>query len=193
MARKRSGLSADDLEVWSRVAGTVTPLDPPVPIAPPVPVERITKLRAKPVGSVPPMPAPRRSLVTVDTAPDPMRGLVDQPLRMDKRVHGRLKRGKIEPDARIDLHGMTEARAHRALTGFLLRAQAEGARVVLVITGKGRRPEGHRMTEVPGVLRRAVPHWLRDAPLAGIVLQILQAHDRHGGAGAYYVYLKRRR
>ncbi|MGI1662186.1 Smr/MutS family protein [Palleronia sp. KMU-117] len=114
-------------------------------------------------------------------------------LRMDKRVHDRLKRGKFQPEARIDLHGMTVADAHGALTAFILRAHADGRRLVLVITGKGQGGDrGGPIPEARGVLRRQVPHWLGLPPLAPIILQVVDAHQKHGGSGAFYVYLRRR-
>jgi DNA-nicking Smr family endonuclease len=114
-------------------------------------------------------------------------------LRMDKRVYDQLRRGKAHPEARIDLHGMTVADAHSALTAFILRAHADGRRLVLVITGKGQ--GGGRDWHAPenrGVLRRQVPHWLGLPPLAPVILQVVDAHQRHGGSGAFYVYLRRR-
>lgn len=113
---------------------------------------------------------------------------------MDRRRYDKLRRGRVEPQARLDLHGMTADRAHGALAAFILGAHAAGLRLVLVITGKGR-PGGmdalapHRH----GVLRHNVPHWLAAPPLASKVLQIAPAHVRHGGGGAYYVYLRRLR
>jgi DNA-nicking Smr family endonuclease len=89
---------------------------------------------------------------------------------------------------------MTQDRAHSALTGFVLRAHREDKRLVLVITGKGRdSDEGDIMPVRRGVLRHQVPHWLSVPPLSGIVLQVTPAHLRHGGGGAYYVYLRRHR
>lgn len=115
-------------------------------------------------------------------------------VRMDRKGYARLKGGKVEPEARIDLHGMTLAQAHPALTRFILRSQSEGRRLVLVITGKGRGPEGDGpIPERRGVLKRQVPHWLHQMPLSGAILQVAQAHRRHGGDGAFYVYLRRLR
>jgi DNA-nicking Smr family endonuclease len=111
---------------------------------------------------------------------------------MDRRTFTQLKRGKSKPEARIDLHGMTAARAHTALTAFVLRAHAEGRRLVLVITGKGDAEGGGLYPEARGVLRRQVPHWLELPPLGPIILQVTEAHQRHGGSGAFYVYLRRR-
>lgn len=116
------------------------------------------------------------------------------PLNMDRKAFGKLKRGKLAPEARIDLHGMTVDRAHGALQGFIFRAHGQGKRLVLVITGKGKRSdEDGPMPVRQGVLRHNVPHWLSIPPLSGLVMQVTNAHNRHGGGGAYYVYLRRPR
>ncbi|MFD1195150.1 Smr/MutS family protein [Seohaeicola saemankumensis] len=120
--------------------------------------------------------------------------LRDAPVSMDSKAFVRMKRGKLIPEGRIDLHGMTMDKAHPALTSFILRAQASGKRLVLVITGKGRdRDEGGPIPVPRGILKHQVPNWLSTPPLAQAVLQISQAHVSHGGAGAYYVYLRRHR
>ncbi len=90
----------------------------------------------------------------------------------------------------LDLHGMTQAAAHGALRSFLFSSQARGDRCVLVITGKGART-GTEHAE-PGVLRRVVPQWLRLPDLRGLVLGFEEAAQRHGGAGALYIRLRRR-
>lgn len=114
---------------------------------------------------------------------------------MDAKAYGRLKRGKMGPEARLDLHGLTQGRAHGVLSSFIQQAHAQGLRLVLVITGKGstRREEPDAMTDRKGTLRHAVPQWLAQAPVAPLILQVTPAHQRHGGTGAYYVYLRRRR
>lgn len=128
-----------------------------------------------------------------DLAPSVSQYLQSRPLRMDKRTHDRLKRGKIVPAARIDLHGMTAAEALPELNRFILKANAAGLRLVLVITGKGRNSTGDGLAPVrEGVLKRQVPRWLVSPPLSQLVLDISEAHPRHGGSGAYYVYLRRR-
>jgi DNA-nicking Smr family endonuclease len=106
-----------------------------------------------------------------------------QPVRMDRKAHARLKRGKLSPEARIDLHGMTMERAHPALIAFILRAQAEGKRA----------EDDGPIPRRPGALRHSVPQWLSLPPLAQAVLQVTEAHAKHGGGGAYYVYLRRPR
>lgn len=116
------------------------------------------------------------------------------PVQMDQKAFGRMRRGKLKPDARIDLHGMTLAQAHPALTGFVLRSASAGHRLVLVITGKGKnRDDDSPIPTRFGVLRHQVPQWLSMAPLGGLVLQVSESHIRHGGQGAYYVYLRRAR
>ncbi len=101
---------------------------------------------------------------------------------------------QLYEQGKLDLHGMTLDRAHPALTRFILSAQASGKRLVLVVTGKGKhRDEGGPIPTRMGVLRHNVPFWLAQPPLAQAVLQITEAHLKHGGGGAYYVYLKRDR
>jgi DNA-nicking Smr family endonuclease len=105
----------------------------------------------------------------------------------------KLSSGRTNVDCAIDLHGLTQAQAHRALVDFLWRASESGATIVLVITGKGNLQNvvDHRAGE-RGVLRRAAPHWLRSAALRSIVLSIDEAARPHGGEGALYVRLRRR-
>ncbi|MEQ8898303.1 MAG: Smr/MutS family protein [Roseovarius sp.] len=129
---------------------------------------------------------------------DVLPGLPEQiaatPVQMDRKAYDRLKRGKLKPEGRIDLHGMTLDQAGPALQSFIMKSFARERRLVLVITGKGRRsPDDGPIPQRPGVLRHTVPHWLQSPPLSQMVLQITEAHIRHGGGGAYYVYLRRKR
>jgi DNA-nicking Smr family endonuclease len=112
---------------------------------------------------------------------------------MDAKVHARMTRGRLAPEARIDLHGMTLAEAHPELVRFILNARSEGLRLVLVITGKGSGPvpESDPVPRPRGLLRHQVPVWLRQPPLGEAVQQVAEAHLRHGGAGALYIYLRR--
>jgi DNA-nicking Smr family endonuclease len=130
----------------------------------------------------------------LDLAADPMQPLSRTPQALDKRTHDRLRRGKKAPEARIDLHGMTAAQAHGALRGFIRSSHARGLRLVLVITGKGNttREEIGIMPTRNGVLRHALPQWLGAPDMHPMILQISAAHRRHGGGGAYYVYLRKR-
>lgn len=106
---------------------------------------------------------------------------------IDRRTSDRFRRGQLEIEGRIDLHGMTQVQAHNALAAFVHRAWNEGRRCVLVITGKG------SFTGGAGVLRQAAPRWLGDAALRPMVLAIQPAQPRDGGDGALYVLIKRRR
>lgn len=118
---------------------------------------------------------------------------------LDGRTAERLRRGQVEPQAKLDLHGMTEAAAHRALSHFLHSAQARGARLVLVVTGKGGKPAPEDAAfdmelerRARGVLKTMVPRWLAEPELAPLVADSRAAHRRHGGDGALYVYLRKR-
>lgn len=109
---------------------------------------------------------------------------------IDDRTRRRLVRGTMAIDERMDLHGLTQDAAHSALRYFLVTARARGARIVLVITGKGR---GGPDPQDRGILRRAVPHWLAEPALRDVVVGFEEAHLAHGGAGAIYVRLRRLR
>ena len=198
MARRR-GLSAEDKALWSRVAATAVPMHPARKKSAPVADMAKPSLTAKPAARDP-LPLAGLSLggklsggsTRIDLSPPPREALHNQPLRMDHKTHRQMIRGKVAPEARIDLHGMTLAVAQPVLIRFVLQAQAAGKRLVLVITGKGREGGPDAPLPVrPGALRHNVPHWLHMPPLNAIVLQVRPAHRRHGGEGAYYVYLRR--
>ncbi len=105
-----------------------------------------------------------------------------------RRERSRIARGRTDIDARLDLHGMTQSRAHGALLRFLIRAQNDGMMLVLVITGKGAgKGEGR------GVLRQQVPEWLGLAEFRALVIGFEEAHAAHGGGGALYVRVRRAR
>lgn len=186
MARRRV-LHPEEKELWLAVARTARSLHK---LAPPErPAEQAPPL---PVLSPPVVPPPRFRIG--EKAPAPPRPGTPQPspLQMDAKTHTRMIRGKLAPEARIDLHGMTVPEAHAALIAFVLDARASGRRLLLVITGKGAR--GHDLGPIPqrgGALRQQAPQWLRLPPLGHAVLQVTEAHQRHGGAGAFYVYLRR--
>ena len=113
---------------------------------------------------------------------------------MDAKSFGKLTRGKLRPEGRIDIHGMTMAEAHPALQDFIMGSAQLQRRLVLVITGKGKsKPDYGPIPERHGVLRHNVPIWLRQSPLSSVILEVTPAHQRHGGAGALYVYLRRSR
>lgn len=198
MSRRR--VRPDELELWSQIARSAKPLPGSLksrklsPSEPTVPNSRPSKPvteNVSPFSMGANAPDHTETHYFPKTAAD---RLHSAPVNMDHKAYQRLKRGKLTPDARIDLHGMTLDRAHPALTRFIMGAHAKGHRLVLVITGKGAAPDPYDPApRQRGVLRQQVPMWLQMAPLAAAVLQITPAHQRHGGAGAYYVYLRRAR
>ncbi|MES2665625.1 MAG: Smr/MutS family protein [Pseudomonadota bacterium] len=195
MARRRS-LRPEEEEIWHAVARTARPLHAKhaQPLAAPIPP------RADPAPVAPPHPRlpffslgeKVRAKPAHNLAPSLKAALSDAPLRMDAKTHGKMTRGKLAPEARIDLHGLTLAEAHPDLIRFILNAQSAGLRLVLVITGKGKRGDDHGpIPQRMGALRHQVPQWLRMTPMGQAVLQVTEAHLKHGGSGAYYVYLRR--
>ncbi|MBR3371475.1 MAG: Smr/MutS family protein [Rhodobacteraceae bacterium] len=203
MTRKSRRLHPEDLELWGRVAKSARPLKselmkafdtPDVMEQVFTPEPTTARPKAARSGSAILRPSPATPPVMHDLVRPLSDALAGAPVSMDKRKFQRMTRGKLQPDARIDLHGMTLAQAHAALNGFILRAQAQGLRLVLVITGKGKSVEDDGpIPRRRGALKHDVPQWLRMAPLAGAVLELREAHLRHGGSGAYYVYLRKAR
>ncbi len=199
MTRKKPrSLRPDEQALWAEVARSATPLhdafrskiDVEPRKAPAKKSKAETKQRLEPfqVGSRANPRLPRHDL-RADLSDE----VASAPRVMDKNTFRTMQRGKLKPEGRIDLHGMTVSHAHGALTAFLLSSHAAGKRLVLVITGKGRVSDDD--SPIPtrtGILRHQVPHWLSIPPLAGVVLQVAEAHRRHGGSGAFYVYLRRR-
>ncbi len=190
----------DELELWRKVADTTEPLHPERKQKWPETPVAGSKRTAKPAQPSDPLPPFQVGQTSRDRGGahdllDPLSARLEQsPVRMDRKAHKKMTRGKLKPEARLDLHGMTMDRAHTALNGFVLRAHREGKRLVLVITGKGRERDNQGpIPERRGALRHQVPHWLGTPPLAQLVLQVTPAHIRHGGGGAYYVYLRRPR
>lgn len=192
--KKPRHLSPDERALWERVAERTTPMQPEPRIVPPV-----TK-------DVKPQPMARNDFAPFEVGikadhsrPHQLKPTIGMqlrsaPVQMDNRSFGKMTRGKLKPEGRLDMHGMTMAEAHPELIAFVLGAQSVGKRLVLVITGKGKlRDEGGPMPAVRGVLRHQVPQWLSLPPLSSAILQVTPAHIKHGGDGAYYVYLRRRR
>ena len=198
MRRKRH-LSKEERELWSLVAGRTTPLEKkvaPVLDHGPTPVAKTpapTLPRQRPISQFR-IGAKAKTSVKHDLVPSIGDALTSAPVQMDHKAFGKMKRGKLLPEAKLDLHGLTLGEAHPELVAFVLGAHAEGKRLVLVITGKGKdRDDGGPIPTRFGILRHQVPQWLRLPPLSSAVLQVTPAHLRHGGEGAYYVYLRRGR
>jgi len=135
------------------------------------PLRARTRVTAPPRAGGPPKPPPPKAPGYLERAADPIGG----------HRAADLRRGRTEPEAKLDLHGMTHDGAYRALIGFLTRARSDDKRVVLVVTGKG------------GVLREALPLWLGQTDLLPLVSGVAEAHIKHGGSGAFYVSLRRPR
>lgn len=190
------GLSAEEAALWARVTATVTPLNP---------------LRARlregdqpqaGGGAAPPEPPLRKKAPTTKTPPSPpLRAggppprdrLGEDRLGLDSSWERKLSRAAIAPDFTLDLHGHTLDQAHRRLDMGLGQAKAMGARLVLLITGKSRPTEAADRGERRGAIRAKVLDWLAAGPHASDIAAIRKAHRRHGGEGALYLVLKRRR
>ena len=186
MARPKAPTGGDDAGLWGHVTRDVAPLQgrrqsPPKPTPAPPPKQAATPAERKPAANSPPATPPSSKRAELPPlAPGASAGL-------DKRTAQRLKRGQLAIDGRIDLHGMTQAEAHGALSAYLERAQGATRRCILVITGKG------RVSENGGVLRTMVPRWLNAPANRARVLAITPAQPKDGGAGALYVLLRRLR
>ncbi|SLN11943.1 hypothetical protein AQS8620_00122 [Aquimixticola soesokkakensis] len=195
MTRRRKQLSEEDKELWDAVRRSTKPLHPERAARPVVDHTEFDPKPAKNNVSLPRFTLGEKAQTRVpphDFAPSISDHLKSAPVQMDRKKHQRMTRGKLSPEARIDLHGMTMDAAHPALTRFILSAHADDKRLVLVITGKGKhRDEPGPIPVRRGVLKNQVPHWLSLAPLRAVVLQVTEAHLKHGGSGAYYVYLRR--
>lgn len=175
-------LGAEERALWAKVIATVRPLhasvpdhDPPPPPAAP----------ARPVAA--PAKPPRRSAAPPPVPPRPRPGET-----LDGTWDRRLSRGLVSPDFTVDLHGHTLGSAYALLDNRLEQAQASGARLLLLITGKPPSGERHHPVE-RGRIRAAVGDWLAASRHAGSIAAVRGAHPRHGGAGALYIVLRRRR
>ncbi|MCA3594126.1 MAG: Smr/MutS family protein [Methylobacterium sp.] len=180
MRRKRRGLSPEEVQVWHHVARQAKPL--PGRMLPELPEE-----------TPPAVPAPLP--IAANHPPKPPKKAEPRPIPplapLDRRARRDVARGLQPLDGRIDLHGLRQAEAHRDLLEFLYAMHHLGAKLVLVITGKGGGLDARG--EERGVLRRLVPHWLADPALRSIVLGYEASAPGHGGEGALYVRLRRAR
>ena len=177
---RRRKLSEEERDLWGRITRSIAPLRRKPILADPA---EMAATPSKPK----PAPSARPHAVVVGATPKPAPRL--QPL--DRRQKQRLARGTEPIDARIDLHGKTQGEAHVALLRFLRGAQADGAKYVLVITGKGARATD--IWSERGVLKRQVPLWLGLPEFHRYVVGFEQAHVGHGGEGALYVRVRRPR
>ena len=191
-APRHRTLSREEIELWRLVTQTVAPI-PGRANAPDCPPE------APLAAPLPPVKTPQNMVGFRDaflpgytpSTQQPASGLA--PLSpLERRLRQRLSRGRMEVDAVMDLHGLRQDQAHGVLRQFLFTAQASGAKLVLVITGKGgRSPDLSSYHSETGVLRRAAPQWLRAPEMRGVVVGFEEAAHHHGGAGAIYVRIRR--
>ena len=190
---KGKTLSSEDLRLWDKVAESTQPLDKKKPAVSENPPKKnnlrdVTKLQTiSPKSKIlsPHANEPFQKKVIVENS---------QRVKMDIRAFAKLKKGKLEPEEILDLHGMTLETAYPALSSFISRAHSTQKRLVLVITGKGKNSDpGYAIPQRNGVLRSEVPIWLNEPRLSNFVLQVERAHHRHGGLGAFYIYLRRNR
>lgn len=186
--RRPRHLSSEERRLWAQVARGINPMKgrtlPEEPVFVPPAVSATPPMLRRSQSPPGPVPTPK-------PPPPPLAPL-------ERKTLLALRRGSRPVDAVIDLHGMRQSEAHAALLRFLGRAQAAGHGLVLVITGKGANGSGgtgsgDALFEERGVLRRMVPHWLRLPDLRSFVLGFDEASAHHGGSGALYVRLRRRR
>lgn len=179
---RRRVLSYEERVLWTTITKSIAPLRESLPDV------------AEDVRDAEPVAPPRAPLRTEKSAPlvpaAPARTAPPPLSPLGRRMRQRVARGKEGIDARLDLHGLTQAEAHGALLRFLRTAHARDARLVLVITGKGGRGDMHGER---GVLKRQVPHWLALPEFRDLVIGFEDAHLSHGGEGALYVRVRRSR
>lgn len=178
--RRSRPLNAEERRLWAHVVRGVAPMKGRA--IPSEPEETAIAAEAKPTPVAPPAPLP---LATPKPSMPPL-------APVERKTLQALRRGTKAVDGIIDLHGMRQSEAHEALLRFLYRAQGSGDSLVLVITGKGG-ASAAGLFEERGVLRRMVPHWLRLPDLRSLVVGFEEASPHHGGSGALYVRLRRRR
>jgi DNA-nicking Smr family endonuclease len=179
----RRELSDEERALWSGFVRTIKPLR-----------------RTEAAGAAPSAKA-KPALSTPKAAPPPAAKPVEKPTAapaaalapFDRRLKQRVARGREAIDGRLDLHGMTQQQAHTELLTFLQRHQARGARIVLIVTGKGSRGKERDLSVARGVLRRQVPLWLALPEFRSFIVGFEEAHVGHGGEGALYVRLRRAR
>ena len=172
--RPPSGPPVDGADLWNEVTRTVRPLARATAHVP-----RRVHVQAAPSALRVVLPAHPPPAAKTKAAP------LKHPPLADRSPEKRVRRGKLDVAGKLDMHGMTQTEALAALGGFLAHHRADGARCVLVVTGKGRDGAG-------GVLKQKLPDWLSGGGLRAIVSGYAMAHQKHGGGGAYYVFLKAR-
>jgi DNA-nicking Smr family endonuclease len=188
MGRRGQG-DDDDAALWAKVAGTASPLKRGRDAPAPKPAKA-----AAPVAKAKPRNAQQPTQTAPKPTPKPPH--VPRAAPLDRQTSRQLDKGRLEVEARLDLHGLRQRDAHAQLRRFLKTAQARGLKHVLVITGKGADQAASRSfyeEDECGVLRNAVPHWLSGPDFAALVVSYSPAPRRLGGEGALYVRVRRPR
>jgi DNA-nicking Smr family endonuclease len=190
MARK---IKSDEQALWKKVADTAIPIH--TAMADPKPkIPKTVFKNSKLIVAKPTFPLFKVGSKSHLNGNPIRKEAPPSKTRMDSKSFGKLTRGKLRPEASLDLHGMSLSEAHPALQGFILGSAQLQRRLVLVITGKGKPKSDFSLTPgTQGILQRNVPIWLAQAPLSSVILEATPAHQRHGGDGAIYVYLRKRR
>ena len=190
-------ITADEARLWQHATRSLEPVKAkPRVTSAPAPSEPTPTTTPAPPAS---RKAPAASHEPRTVAPAKAKPRQPVPLaEFDRRKVRQIASGKIEVEARIDLHGSRQRDARARLRSFLLAAHAKGQKTVLVITGKGGEEPADALGSLMGerqrgVIRRNVPHWLEEPDLRAVVLSYTQATPRHGGAGALYVQLRKAR
>lgn len=174
-------ISPEDADLWHAVTKDVIPI----------------KKKSLPPPETPPVQVHKKNQ-TISSSPSYVSPPISRSVRakdLDRRTKEKLVKGKMDIEGKLDLHGMTQAQAHEALSRFILKSHQAGKRCVLVITGKGKK-NAHSEEEsqnTRGILRRRLPEWISHPDLHDLVLSIETAQPKHGGAGAVYLYLRRTR
>jgi DNA-nicking Smr family endonuclease len=186
---KKRAASDDEKALWRAVTHDVKPLARPRRARPVAKLEVPLPPAPPAKDAKPPRPAalvaPTRPVLPKPAVPEPV--VHKRNAGLDRATEARFRAGKMTIAARLDLHGLTQREAHGELLVFLESSVRHGRRCVLVITGKG------PGTPAQGILKRAVPRWMASSPVASQILATATAHPKHGGDGALYVLLRRKR
>lgn len=189
--KPKKPLTAEDQQVWDDYAGDMVEKSPED-----ISVEDFEALLEAHDQEEEQTPVKKTKFEEEARKPDRSNGLkTDQPAQIDRRTLEKLKKGQIKIEARLDLHGMRQAEAHEALKNFMNHCTHKKLRCVLVITGKGkpRLATDSIIEPEQGVLKQKLPEWLGAANFKKDILTVIPSHKKHGGSGAFYVYLKKNR
>ena len=195
MARKKRALTAEEQNLWNKVIKQVEEIEA-MPSLNLTSASKPAKKTHTPSPEIKPFKIGAKVAVKPAATAEP--SFVDRPHQtspnMDRRNFQRLLKGQLDIDATLDLHGLTAEQARMQLQIFVQNANRMGNRLLLIITGKGNKKTVDEFNRPrSGVLKSGVPEWLKTGPISDLVLQVTQAAPKHGGGGAYYVYLRRKR